>query len=167
VLPAFRASGDAKLARMSYTTQEGRERIIGDLSAAADQIELALSYLTDAYELVEEGTADRLEEQLFGPVQAAYGRARRTQTEFSKRYGISDGEAHGSATGSRPHGAKELIEGAVDAIEQADHWIGELQDSLLPVEVGDEELRAGLSETRALIAPLPLRARELVRTIGR
>jgi hypothetical protein len=152
---------------MSYTTQEGRERIVADLAQAADQIELALSYLTDAYELVEEGTADRLEEQLFAPVQAAYGRARRTQTEFSRRYGMGDGRAHGSVLGSRPHGAKELIEGAVDALEQADHWIGELQDSLLPVEVGDEELRAGLSDTRGLIAPLPSRARELVRTLGR
>jgi len=152
---------------MSYTTQEGRERIIGDLSQAADQIELALSYLTDAYELVEEGTADRLEEQLFAPVQAAYGRARRTQSDFAKRYGIGDGRIHPPASGSRPHGARDLIEGAVDAVEHADQWIGELQDSLLPVEVGDEELRAGLSDTRALIAPLPSRARELVRLLGR
>jgi hypothetical protein len=152
---------------MSYTTQEGRERIIADLAQAADQIELALSYLTDAYELVEEGTADRLEEQLFAPVQAAYGRARRTQAEFARRYGIGDGRVRDSAPGSRPHGARELIEGAVDAVELADHWIGELQDSLLPVEVGDEELRAGLSDTRALIAPLPPRARELLRTLGR
>jgi hypothetical protein len=152
---------------MSYTNQEGREQILGDLSQAADQIELALSYLTDAYELVDEGVADRLEEQLFSPVQAAYGRARRTHTEFGKRFGIDQKRGPGSAPGSRPHGARELIEGAVDAIEQADHWIGELQDSMLPVEVGDEELRAGLSDTRALIAPLPLRARELVRTLGR
>ena len=45
--------------------------------------------------------------------------------------------------------------------------IGELQDSLLPVEVGDTELRAGLSRTRELIAPLPAAAREMVRTLGR
>jgi hypothetical protein len=152
---------------MSYTNQEGRDRILRDLSQAADQVELALSYLTDAYELVDEGVGDRLEEQLFSPVQAAYGRARRTHIEFGKRYGLDQDRGHGSTPGSRPHSARGLIEGAVDAIEQADHWIGELQDSMLPVEVGDEELRAGLSDTRALIAPVPLQARELVRTLGR
>jgi hypothetical protein len=150
---------------MSYTNQEGRERILQDVDAAAAQIELALSYLTDAYELVDEGVADRLEEQLFSPVQAAYGRARRTLNEFVRRYEL-DGAGAQAAPGSRPHGARELIEGAVDAIEQADHWIAELQDSMLPVEVGDPDLRAGLSETRELIGPLPARAHELVRVLG-
>jgi hypothetical protein len=151
---------------MSYTNQEGRERILQDGGAAAAQIELALSYLTDAYELVDEGVADRLEEQLFSPVQAAYGRARRTLNEFVRRYQL-DASAAQASHGSRPHGARELIEGAVDAIEQADHWIAELQDSMLPVEVGDPDLRAGLSETRELIGPLPARAHDLVRVLGR
>jgi hypothetical protein len=146
---------------MSYTTQEGRERILRDVDAAATQIELALSYLSDAYELVDEGIADRLEEQLFSPVQAAYGRARRTLNAFVRRYQL------GGAGAQAPHGARELIEGAADAIEQADHWIADLQDSMLPVEVGDAELRAGLSETRELIGPLPARAHELVRVLGR
>jgi hypothetical protein len=151
---------------MSYTNQEGRERILRDVDAAAAQIELALSYLTDAYELVDEGVADRLEEQLFSPVQAAYGRARRTLNEFVRRYQLDESGAQVSP-GPRPHGARELIEGAVDAIEQADHWIAELQDSMLPVEVGDPDLRAGLSETRDLIGPLPARAHDLVRVLGR
>ena len=42
-----------------------------------------------------------------------------------------------------------------------------LQDSMLPVEVGDPELRAGLSAVRESIGPLPGRARELLRTLGR
>jgi hypothetical protein len=151
---------------MSYTTQEGRERILRDVDAAATQIELALSYLSDAYELVDEGIADRLEEQLFSPVQAAYGRARRTLNAFVRRYQLGGAGAQ-APPASRPHGARELIEGAADAIEQADHWIADLQDSMLPVEVGDAELRAGLSETRELIGPLPARAHELVRVLGR
>jgi len=151
---------------MSYTNQQGRERIVRDAGAAAGQLELALSYLTDAYELLDEGVADRLEEQLFSPVQAAYGRARRTLNTFVRRYGL-DGSPERAAPGSRPHGPRELIEGAVDAIEQADHWIAELQDSMLPVEVGDPDLRAGLSETRELIGPLPARAHDLVRVLGR
>ena len=42
-----------------------------------------------------------------------------------------------------------------------------LQDSLLPVEVGDGELRAGLAELRSLVGDLTRRAREVTRTIGR
>jgi hypothetical protein len=152
---------------MSYTTQEGRERILTDLSAAASQIQLALSYLTDAYELVDDALADRLEAQLFSPVQAAFGRARRTRAEFIRRYGLPEPGEQAAPPGPRPHGPRELIVGAVDAIEQADHWIAELQDSMLPVEVGDPELRAGLSETRELLTALPAHARELVRTLGR
>ena len=152
---------------MSYTTQEGRERIVSDVAAAAEQIELALSYLTDAYELVDEGLADRLEQELFSPVQASFGRARRTLSEFTRRYQLRDFTPSDAASGSRPHGARELVESAADAIEQADHWIAELQDSLLPVEVGDTELRAGLSETRELMDALPGRARALVRVLGR
>jgi hypothetical protein len=38
---------------------------------------------------------------------------------------------------------------------------------MLPVEVGDQQLREGLSATRSTLAPLPARARELVRTLGR
>ena len=38
---------------------------------------------------------------------------------------------------------------------------------MLPVEVGDPELRAGLEEVRELLSALPGRARQLVRTLGR
>ena len=51
------------------------------------------------------------------------------------------------------------VDRAVDAIERADQMLAELQDSMMPVEVGDRELRAGLSETRRAIADLPARAR--------
>ena len=59
------------------------------------------------------------------------------------------------------------VDRAVDAIERADHILAELQDSMMPVEVGDRELRAGLSETRETIAELPARACRLMRTQGR
>lgn len=152
---------------MSYTNEEGRERILSDLDRAARQLELALSYLSDAYELVDEALADRLEEQLFLPVQAAFGRARRTHTEFARRYALPDTREPGASEGAHPHDPRDLIEGAAETLEQADSWIAELQDSMLPVEVGDPLLRAGLSETRELIAPLPAHARELIRTLGR
>jgi regulator of protease activity HflC (stomatin/prohibitin superfamily) len=59
------------------------------------------------------------------------------------------------------------VERAVEAVEHADHVLSELQDSMLPVEVGDRELRDGLSEVRETIAELPARARRLMRAQGR
>ena len=100
-------------------------------------------------------------------MQASLGRAKRTHTEFARRSGLPADLPEPAAGGHRPHGAQALIEAAADAVDQADHWIAELQDSMLPVEVGDPELRAGLSEARTLMTPLPGRARELVRTLGR
>jgi hypothetical protein len=38
---------------------------------------------------------------------------------------------------------------------------------MLPIEVGDAELRAGLQEVRELLGEVRGRARELVRTLGR
>jgi hypothetical protein len=38
---------------------------------------------------------------------------------------------------------------------------------MMPVEVGDASLRAGLAEVRELVGPLPDRARELTRVLGR
>jgi hypothetical protein len=68
----------------------------------------------------------------------------------------------GHASGARGH-----IDHAVEAFENADGLLAELQDSLLPVEVGDPEVRAGITETRALLSPLPNAARQLERTLGR
>ena len=67
---------------MSYTTAEGREQVLGDLAVAIEQIAESLAALGEAYEQLDEQTADVLEEELFRPVQSAYGRARRTYSEF-------------------------------------------------------------------------------------
>lgn len=152
---------------MSYTTAEGRGRILEDLASAVDQLAFALAHLGEAYEQMDVDSADRLEEELFAPAQAAYARASRTYTEFVKRHGLPERPVQAAASVPLPHGAQGAIESAVEATERADRVIADLQDSMLPIEVGDEELRAGLSQTRALIAPLPARARQLVRTLGR
>jgi hypothetical protein len=151
---------------MSYTTADGRRQVLGELSEAADQIGVALAALGEAYEHMDERSADHLEEELFRPVQAAYGRAKRTHTEFASRHGLP---AHAfEQPGVRlPTDARGSIEHAVDALGRADETLATLQDSMLPVEVGDPELRAGLSEVRELISPVPGRAREVVRTLGR
>ena len=53
------------------------------------------------------------------------------------------------------------------AIGEADRLLATLQDSMLPVEVGDAELRADLEQMRTLLDGLGSRAREIVRTLGR
>ena len=69
--------------------------------------------------------------------------------------------------GAPSKGAKGFLEAAVQAIVSADSTLATLQDSMLPVEVGDPELRAGLEQVRELLGHLSTRAHELVRTLGR
>jgi hypothetical protein len=152
---------------MAYTTAEGREQVLSDLAVAVDQIADALARLGEAYEQLDEQHADVLEEQLFRPVQSAYGRAKRTHTEFAARSGLKSRAFAQHSPGLQSQSVQELIERAADAAQDADQSIAELQDSMLPVEVGDPELRAGLSGVRETLAPVPGRARALVRTVGR
>ncbi len=152
---------------MAYTTAEGREQVLSDLAVAVDQIADALARLGEAYEQLDEQHADVLEEQLFRPVQSAYGRAQRTHAEFAARSGLRARSFAPHSPGPQSQSVQALIERAADAAQDADQSIAELQDSMLPVEVGDPELRAGLSGVRETLAPVPARARALVRTVGR
>jgi hypothetical protein len=152
---------------MTYTTVEGRQQILDALAAAADEIAMALALLSEAYEHLDERTAERLEEHLFQPIQAAYGRAKREHAGFAQRHEL-EGRAFVTPSPVAPSsGTKGLIDAAVNAASGADGMLGELQDSMLPIEVGDGELRAGLSEVRELLAGARARARELVRVLGR
>jgi hypothetical protein len=152
---------------MAYTTAEGRERVLADLAVAVDQIADAIASLGEAYEQLDEQRADVLEEQLFRPVQAAYGRARRTHAEFAARSGLPARPFSPHSPGPQSQSVQDLIERAADAAHDADQSIAGLQDSMLPVEVGDPELRAGLSQVREMLSPVPARARGLIRTVGR
>jgi hypothetical protein len=152
---------------MAYTTVEGRQELLDSLAGAIDQIGLALASLGAAYEQLDEPTADRLEEELFGPVQVAYGRAKRTHTEFAGRHGLTSPAFEAPSPGLPSTGSKGFIEAAVNAAGAADSALAALQDSMLPVEVGDAEVRAGLMEVRELLGGVRGRARELVRTLGR
>ena len=152
---------------MAYTTAEARDQLLDGLGDAVDRLGLALACLTEAYEQVDDDTADRLEEQLFRPVQTAYGRARRTYLGFASRHDLPLRDFEPQAPGVHSQGAKAFIERAVAAAGQAEQGIAVLQDSMLPVEAGDAELRTGLTEVRELIDGLSGRARELLRTLGR
>jgi hypothetical protein len=152
---------------MAYITAEARQRLLDDFGDTIESIGIALAALGAAYELLDERTADRLEEQLFRPVQTAYGRAQRTYAGFASRYGLLTREFAPATPGRTSQGARSFVEHAVEAVGDADAALAELQDSMMPVEVGDPELRAGLAEVRELAGDLPGRARELLRTLGR
>ncbi|HWT22536.1 MAG TPA: hypothetical protein VN213_03425, partial [Solirubrobacteraceae bacterium] len=64
-------------------------------------------------------------------------------------------------------GIRARLEAAVGAVDAADDVLAELQDSMLPVEVGDPELRTGLAQVRELVGDLRARARAFMRTLGR
>jgi hypothetical protein len=152
---------------MSYTVFEGREKVLNDLAIAVEQISVAIAALGEAYEQLDEHNADVLEEQLFRPVQHAYGRAKRTHAEFARRSGLPGRSFALQTPGAQSQTVQELIDRAVVASAYADQTIAELQDSMLPVEVGDTELRAGLANVREALGNVSVRARNLVRTVGR
>lgn len=152
---------------MAYTTVEGRQELLDRLADAIDWIGVALAAFGEAYEQLDDDTADRLEEALFSPVQGAYGRARRTHAGFAERSGLSPTAFEPQSPGSAHGGARGFIDHGAEAIRSADMNLADLQDSMLPVEIGDVEVRAGLTATREALAELPGRARELLRTLGR
>ena len=152
---------------MAMTAVEGRRQLLDTLVHATDEIGLALACLGAAYEQLDEHTADTLEEELFQPVQLAYGRAKRTHAEFAGRHGLEGHAFQAQSPGLVSVRAKGLIDRGVEAISRADGALATLQDSPLPVEVGDVELRAGLADVRKLMDGFSQRARELLRRLGR
>ncbi len=152
---------------MSFTSADGRAQLLDVIGAAADRLSVVLGLLSGAYDLLGEAAAERLEEEVFRPVQLAYGRIRRTYTDFAARHEM-DGRAFAtSPEGAPARGVQGLLEAAVGEVLAADGELATLQDSMLPVEVGDEELRAGLSDVRTRLAGVPAAAREMMRTFGR
>jgi len=152
---------------VTYIAGEARQELLDTLGEAIDEIADALAALGAAYEQLGTGPADRLEEELFRPVQAAYGRAKRTHAGFAQRQGLPTRTFAPATPGLPSTGIRGFVDGAVEAAAEADAVLAELQDSMMPVEVGDPELRAGLAEVRELLGDVPGRAREFVRTLGR
>jgi hypothetical protein len=152
---------------MAYVTREAQEQLLGTVAEATDQIGEALAALGAAYEQLDEQSGDRLEAELFRPVQVAYGRARRTHSGFAERHGLPGRSFEPATAGLPSQGVRGFVEHAVEALEEADAIVAELQDSMRPVEVGDAELRAGLAEVRELISAPPERARRFLSLLGR
>jgi hypothetical protein len=150
-----------------YIAEEARQELLDTLGEAIDDIAPALAALSEAYEQLGTAPADRLEEDLFAPVQAAYGRAKGTYVGFARRHGLPDRTFTPAPPGLPSTGVRGFVDVAVASVGEADAVLAELQDSMMPVEVGDPELRAGLAEVRELLGDVRARAREFIRTLGR
>ena len=152
---------------MSYVTREAREQLLETIAEATERLGAGLAALGVAYEQLPDANADSLEELLFRPVQLAYGRLQRTHAGFAERHGLPGRTFEPAIASTRLHQARGLIEDAVEAVVDADYMLSDLQDSMMPVEVGDPELRAGLAEVRELIGGLETRAGAFLGTLGR
>ncbi len=152
---------------MAYIAGEARQELLDTVAEAIDEIAAALAALGEAYEQLGTVPADKLEEELFQPVQAAYGRAKRTHAGFAQRHGLPARTFAPAPQGLPSTGVRGFIDSAVESVADADGVLSELQDSMMPVEVGDPELRAGLAEVRELLGTVGGRAQEFVRTLGR
>lgn len=152
---------------MVVTTAESRARIAEDLATAAERLAVAAANLGDAYERLDQATADRLEEQLYAPVQRASGRARRAHAEFCRRFGLEPRGIAPAPAAAGGHTPKALIDSAMGAVGDTGHLLASLQDSGHPIEAGDAELRGAIAEIRELVEGVPARAREFERSLGR
>jgi hypothetical protein len=152
---------------VAYTTAEGRQELLEALAGAINRIGFALAALGAAYEQLDERNADRLEEELFGPVQRAYGHAKGAYSRFVARHALTPQAFETASPGLPSSGAKGFIDDAVAGVAEADGALAALQDSQLPIEVGDAELRTAIAEVRERLGGVRTRARELERTLGR
>ncbi len=152
---------------MAYSLSEARQELLDALAEAIESLAFALACLGEAYEKLDETSGDNLEEAIFRPVQVAYGRAQRAYTGFAERHGAPARTFTEASAGVSPAGARGFIDMALTAVGEAELTLSTLQDSMLPVEAGDEELRAGLATVRDRISGVTSDAREFTRTLGR
>ena len=152
---------------MANTRQEAVQEILEALGTGIERTELAMACLGAAYETLTTAPADRLENELYRPVQRALGRGKRAYAKFAAANGQPPRQFDQPDAGVASQGAKAFVDRAVVAAANADRAISELQDTSLILEFGDAELRAGLSEMREALAPLAVSAREFLRTLGR
>ena len=152
---------------MAYRADDARRDLLERIGEATDDHGVALAARGAAYEQLDTNTADRLEEQLFRPAQLAYGRARRVHAGFAERHGLPGRAFEPASAGLPSQGVRGFLERGAEAVDDADDTLANLQDSMMPVEVGDAELRAGLAAVRELIAQLQSRAPAFLRTLGR
>ena len=152
---------------MAYVTAEARQNLLDEIAGAIDEIARALAELGAAYELLDEHSGDRMEAQLFRPAQSAYGKAKKTHAEFAARYGLPTRAFAQPGSTSASRDARTHLQRAVESIEEAEDLLIDLQDSGMPSEVGDPQLRSGIADVRSLLGELEAQAPQFLRTLGR
>ena len=98
---------------MAYTNAEAQQDLLDIVAEAIDELAVALAALGEAYEQLDDQHADELEEQLFRPVQVAYGRAKRTYAAFAERTRLPARGFDAATPGAPSNGAKGFVEIAV------------------------------------------------------
>jgi hypothetical protein len=151
---------------VTYTASEARQELLDEVGLAIEELARAIAAVGEAYDALDEHMADRMEEELFRPLQGAYAAATRTHAGFASRHGLPS-RRFDPAPAPAPRGVRRLVEEAVDSAAHADQVLADLQDSMAPVEIGDPELRAGLADVRTRLGELPSRAQGLIRVLGR
>jgi hypothetical protein len=149
------------------TDLEVRQGVLDAIGESIDQLGHALAALGVAYELLDERSADRLEDELFGPVQKAYGRAKRTYADFAARYQLAPATFDQPTSSSGSRDIRRFLDTAVEAVDEAEEILIHLQDSGQTVDYGDAELRAGVAGVRELVGNVRASARLFIRTLGR
>ena len=147
------------LGEMAYTTAEARPGTARRVRRGHRADRVALAALGAAYDQLDEHNADRLEAELFRPIQAAYGRAKGAHGQFADRHGLARRSFETPAPGLPSIGPKGFIDSAADAATEADGVLSSLQDSMLPAEVGDVESRAAIADVRDKLGGVRQRAR--------
>jgi hypothetical protein len=152
---------------MTQTTAEAQRELLDAVAEATDHLGMALASLGAAFEQLDEAHGAAVEEKLFRPVQLAYGRARRTHSRYADSHGLPSRKFEAPSPGLASIGARTFIDNAAVEVGQAETTLTTLQDSMLPVEVGDPELRASLAEVRDLIGSFSASVRGVTGSIGR
>ena len=106
-----------------------RQELLDGLGAAIAELEFAIASLGEAYEQLDSESADRMEEQLFRPLQLASGRAKRTASGFAARSDLTAPVVSADPAAHPSVGARAFIDAAVEAAGAADRALVELQDS--------------------------------------
>src|SRR3954468_12680969 len=151
---------------MAQTMVEARQQILDDLAGALDQLGLAVASLSEAFEQLAVDPADKLEADLYRPVQKAYGRGKRTHAQFAERVGLQGDTFEPPSAGPSSQGVKELVQRMAAALADADRRVAEFQATIRLMGGGAGGRRGGWGGVRELLEPVPRAAAMFLRSLG-